>query len=282
MDTVLKDHTEYAGPFVDDVAVFSLAWESHLKHLENTLGAFEEVGMTLKLSKCKFGLPKVDFLGHHVGSGTLSVIESKVDAIMKLPEPTSKKLVRSFLGMCNFYSTYLPGYSEIALPLTDLTKARVGNKFTLNAEQRSAFDALKRLLSHPQTLASPCYDRPFYIFVDASLLACAASLNQSDDDDNYRPIAFVSKKFSPAETRYSCIEREAYAVVFAMQKFDLIIFGSKIILFSDHNPLQYIVTGSVKSAKLTRWALSLQRYDLEVKFLADHKTVVEDLMTRLV
>ena len=89
MDTILRDHSEYAGPFVDDVAVHSLQWDLHLDHLKNMLGAFRDVGMTLKLLKCKFARPKIDFLGHHVGSGSMSVVGAKVAAILNLPEPTS-------------------------------------------------------------------------------------------------------------------------------------------------------------------------------------------------
>ena len=283
VDTILRDHSEYAGPFVDDIAVHSLEWDEHLIHMEKTLGAFEKAGMTLKLSKCRFAQPKVDFLGHRVGSGEMSVIGAKVAAIVNLLEPTSKKQVRSFLGMCNFYRVYLPKYSELALPLTALTKAKVGNKFSLNEEKRAAFIALKGALSSPQTLSCARYDKPFFVFVDASLLAVGAVLCQLDDDGiNHRPIAFVSRKFNPAQTRYSTIERESFAVIFALQKFDLIIFGSKVILYSDHNPLQYIATGSVSSAKLTRWALALQRYDIEVKYLPGSKNCVSDCLSRLV
>ena len=184
--------------------------------------------------------------------------------------------------MCNFYRIYLPRYSEVALPLTELTKAKAGNKFTLNDDQRASFVALKALLSSPRTLASPRYDRPFYIFVDASLLACGAACTQLDDEGNHRPVAFCSKTFSDTETRYSCIEREAYAVLFALQKFDLIVYGSKIVLYSDHNPLQYIANGSVKSSRLTRWSVCLGRYDLEVKYIAGARNVVSDCLSRLV
>ena len=70
-------------------------------------------------------------------------------------------------------------------------------------------------------------------------------------------------------------------MVFALQKFDLIIFGSTIILHSDHNPLQYIATGSVNSAELTRWALALQRYDLKVEYIAGANNQVSDCLSRL-
>ena len=163
MAEVLKDHSEYEGPLVADTAVHSLWWRDHLTHLENVFCAYEGVGMTLKLSKCKFAMPRVDFLGHNVGSGSLSVQESKVAAIVSLPEPTSKKLVRSFLGMCAFYKNYIANYSALALPLTDLTKSSVGNTFTLTDEQRAAFNALKQCLVSPQVLATPDYTKDFYI-----------------------------------------------------------------------------------------------------------------------
>ena len=94
-------------------------------------------------------------MGHHVGSETVSVIEDKVAAILRLPEPTTKKLVQSFLGMCNFYHAYLPNFAEIAAPLTELTKAKFGNKISLNNEKRASFIALKKLLASPLTLTTP-------------------------------------------------------------------------------------------------------------------------------
>jgi hypothetical protein len=150
-------------------------------------------------------------------------------------------------------------------------------------EQRAAFIALKGALSSPQTLSCARYDKLIFVFVDASLLAVGAVLCQLDDDGiNHRPIAFVSRKWNQAQTKYSTIERESFAVIFALQKFDLIILGSEVILYSDHNLLQYIATGSVSSAKLTRWALALQRYDIEVKYLPSSKNCVSDCLSRLV
>jgi hypothetical protein len=138
---------------------------------------------------------------------------------------------------------------------------------------KTAFDCHKGFLSKAQPLLhrkghlparKHCHARimtnHFFVFVDASLLAVGAVLCQLDDDGiNHRPIAFVSRKWNQAQTKYSTIERESFAVIFALQKFDLIILGSEVILYSDHNLLQYIATGSVSSAKLTRWAPALQR-----------------------
>ena len=107
-------------------------------------------------------------------------------------------------------------------------------------------------MCNSRTLATPKYDREFHIYCDASELAVGCCLAQVDDKGEERPIAFASKKLTDTETRWACIEREAFSVIFALQKFDVIIFGSKIILFTDHNPLKFLVNGAPKSAKLTR------------------------------
>ena len=122
VDTILQPHDKYAGAYVDDVAVYSLAWNAHLSHFDCTLTAFENAGMTLKLDECQFGKPKVTFLGHVVASVEKSVIESKIVAIEKIGEPTNK--LRSFLGMCSFYRTYLPNFCQAAHVLTEMTKQK--------------------------------------------------------------------------------------------------------------------------------------------------------------
>ena len=126
MDIILKPHADYAGAYIDDVIIYSGEWTDHLNHLEQTLAAIQESGLTLKLSKCQFGKPRVKFLGHMVGSGQRSVLPSKVQAIQDLPEPLNKKLLRTFLGMCSFYRPHIRNFAEISTPLTNLIKKRFG------------------------------------------------------------------------------------------------------------------------------------------------------------
>src|SRR5207244_3841419 len=97
INEVLRCHSTYAHAYIDDTAVYSHSWEDHLLHLEKVLSAFEDVGMTLKLSKCNWGKGTISYIGHTVGSNTRSVVQSKVDAIKVIPEPHTKKLLRSFL-----------------------------------------------------------------------------------------------------------------------------------------------------------------------------------------
>ena len=143
MDIILAPHVEYAGAYIDDTIVSSNSWEDHLRHLEEVFKAFEKAGMTLKLSKCVFAKSSVKFIGHEVGSGQRSTLKCKVEAIRAIPEPHTKKLLRSFLGMTNFYRSYIPNYSQIALPLTELTKKEQSSNVKFDEKERAAFLALK-------------------------------------------------------------------------------------------------------------------------------------------
>ena len=282
IDKLLVNHQEYAAGYIDDVSVFSNGWKQHLVHLEKVLAEFLNSGMTLKLKKCFFGRPKVQFLGHMVGSGSISVVRSKVDAIKDLPEPTTKKLLRGFLGMCGYYRVFLPLFSDVAAPLSELTKGGKSGRISFDELQRAAFLRLKTMLSESTELSTPLYDRPFRIQCDASEYAVGGCLTQVDEGGHERPLGFTSSKLSDTQRRWSILEKEAYAVVFAMRQFDHIVFGSEIQIFTDHDPLQYMINNSPKCMKLTRWALHLSRYNIRIFHKSGINNTNADCMSRLI
>ena len=131
--------------------------------------------------------------------------------------------------------------AQIALPLTDMTKNVCSRSFVFNDTQRAAFVLLKKQLSSTAALSAPVFDRPFIIHTNSSDFAVGATLSQIDNDNIEKPIAFASQKLTEVQTRWATIEREAYAVIFALDKFGYIVFNSQIILYCDHNPLIYLV-----------------------------------------
>ena len=261
--------------------MFSYEWKEHLKHLDAVLTAYEEAGMTLKLRKCQFAKPQIKYLGHYIGNGEMHRDEVKVEAIANMTMPLTKKLLKSFIALCNYYRSYVPQFASIALPLTELTKSKVPNILKPTEIELQTFDKLKTALCSKQLLYSPRYDRPFIVQTDASDYAVGACLSQNDDENNERPIAFASAKLTDTQKRWSTVEKEAYAIIFALHKFDHIVFGSQIILYTDHNPLQYIVACTPRSAKLTRWSLALQRFNITIKFRAGKENANCDALSRL-
>ncbi|GFW46295.1 hypothetical protein TNCV_1387971 [Trichonephila clavipes] len=110
---------------------------------------------------------------------------------------------------------------------------------------------------------------------------CNRRLSQNDEKGKENPIAFFSKKLTETQTRWATIEREAYAVIEALKRFDSWIFGAEIEVISDHNPLTYLTLTTPQSAKLTRWALALQRYNIAISYRKGVKHGNADALSRL-
>ncbi|CAM5117876.1 unnamed protein product [Eretmochelys imbricata] len=182
VDGLLAGLGEYAVAYLDDVAIFSDSWAEHLEHLQKVFERIREAGLTVKSKKCQIGLNRVTYLGHQVGQGTISPLQAKVDAIQKWPVPKSKKQVQSFLGLAGYCKRFVPQYSQIAAPLTDLTKKKQPNAVQWTEECQKAFNQLKVTLMSDPVLRAPDFDKPFPITTHASELGVGAVLMQEGPD----------------------------------------------------------------------------------------------------
>ncbi|GFW11785.1 retrovirus-related Pol polyprotein from transposon 17.6 [Trichonephila clavipes] len=177
------------------------------------------------------------------------------------------------LKKCNF--------ARRLLPLTELTRNRVPNIIPWNEVAEQAFTKLKAQLVKAPSLYTPDLSKPYQLYTDASATAIGACLSQNDEKGKENPIAFFSKKLTETQTRWATIEREAYAVIEALKRFDSWIFGAEIEVISDHNPLTYLTLTTPQSAKLTRWALALQRYNIAISYRKGVKHGNADALSRL-
>jgi len=139
---------------------------------------------------------------------------------------------------------------------------------------------LKAELSSAQVLRIPTTGTPFHLYSDASKKAVGVTLGQLDEQGVEQPLAFASQKLSDTQMGWSTIKRKAYAVIWALNRFRGLIFGSRVSIFCDHNPLQYIRECAPKSVKLLRWFLALQEFDLEFSYKKGSHNVVANLLSR--
>jgi hypothetical protein len=140
---------------------------------------------------------------------------------------------------------------------------------------------LKADLCNATALHAIDYSRDFGLLVDASATTIGCCLIQWTDDGVEKPIAFASMKLSPTQTRWATIEREAFAVIWALRKFRSWLFLSKVTVFSDHNPLTFLTESAPKSAKLARWALALQEFNIDFRYRCGRKNAAADFLSRM-
>jgi len=252
LTSILRPLRQFARSYVDDMAVGSGDWLTHMVHLRQFLMTIRDAGLTLSIAKCEFGQPEVRLLGHLVGSGRKRADPERLNVIAAIPRPNTKRELRRLLGALGCYREYIPQFALIAKPLTGLTNKKSSNVIQWEDEHEKAFLALQKKLCSPPVLALPDIGRPYVLHTDASGSAVAAALGQMHDGKIERPVAFASQKLSGSQLGWAIIEKEAYAIIWALNRFRDIVYGAHITVMCDHNPLQYIRECATKSAKLLR------------------------------
>lgn len=260
-----------------------------MRDLRRYFTALVQGGITLNLPKSEFAKPFVRFVGFIVGSGTIGPDVAKVDVILRLPRPTSQPQLKSFLGMMSYHRSCIPRIADVVQPFTDLTSVKFGTNMPWLDVHESAFLALKCALSSVSSLYVPRINALFILRVDASGIAISGCLYQREDDivdnvvvtgDGEQHISFFSRKSNSTQKAWSVIEREAFAVIESLKHYDHIIFGSHIVVYSDHNPLSYLTECIPQSAKLVRWSLALQQYSISFRYPKATNNVVADYFSR--
>ena len=281
MRNILHPIRDSSESYIDDSYTFSSNFDLHCEHLRRFLTVVRDSGLTLNLSKCHFAQTQVPFVGYVVGGGHFYPDPSKVEAIMSMKEPRTKTEVRRVLGVLSFYRNHVEGFARIAKPLTDLTSNKAPSHFQLSVEAREAFRELQSKVCSAPVLVSPRFGEPFCLYTDASQFAVGCCLAQADKSGVEFPIAYGSQRLTPAQVPWSTVEKEAYAVIWAIGRFRTIIFGAPITVYSDHNPLRFLTECAPKSARLTRWALALQDYLIDVKYKKGSANTLADGLSRI-
>jgi hypothetical protein len=251
MNRVLAPYLDqFVVVFIDDILIFSKSEDEHLQHLETVLRTLKEQQLYLKLSKCRFGLQEVEFLGHVVSAEGIKVDQAKTATVRDWPRPTCAQDVRQFLGLAGYYRKFVHRYSDITAPLTELTKSDYTWQWREDVEQR-AFDTTKEALSSPPVLAFPDPTKPYQLYTDSSEFAQGATLLQ-DQGGGLQPIAYYSHKLIKAERNYGAGELELLAVVRALKEFRPYLEGAEFSVCTDHANLRYRYTRSCRPPSATR------------------------------
>ena len=210
-------------------------------------------------------MQQCSYLGHIVRNGVVQPELAKLQAVEAFPTPTSKKQVRTFLGLTGYYRKFIPNYASVACPLTDLTKKSAPNCPVWTNQCEEAFQTLKRLLYSAPVLKGPDFNKPFILQTDASECGIGAVLSQLDENQKEHPTAFFSKKLLSRKEKFSTIEKECLAIKLACRSFRVYLLGRPYLIQTDHHALEWLDRLKENSAHLTCWSLALQPFQFKVK-----------------
>jgi ribonuclease HI len=259
--------------FIDDILIYSKTDEDHANHIRIVLQRLRDHHLYAKFSKCEFWLDSVKFLGHTISSEGISVDPTKVQEVMDWKPPTSVHQIRSFLGLAGYYRQFIPDFSKIAKPMTELLKKEV--KYRWDDKCDEVFHTLRKLLTTAPVLSQPDNTQPFDVYCDASGTGLGCVLMQND-----RVIAYASRALRNHEQNYPTHDLELAAVVHALKIWRHHLMGAKCNIYTDHKSLKYIFTQADLNMRQRRWLELIKDYDLEVYYHPGKANVVADALSR--
>ena len=288
MQFVLADHIAagYCVVYCDDIAIFSMSDDPmvHLQHVEAVLASLREHQLLAKGSKCEFMRREAEFLGFMVSGAGVRPVPSKIEAVVQIPVPETISHLRSFLGMCNFFRSHIPSFSEISAPLTELLKGSKHGRQRLawNLASDHAFAQLKELLTTAPLLRHFDPTLRTAVHIDASQHAVGAVLLQWEDGEvEPRPVCFLSRKLQGAQWHYDARNAEALAAQVALAAWRTLLYGVQFELISDHASLRYLFQQKNPSARILRLCEFLAGFDFqEVQSVRGTENVVPDFLSR--
>jgi hypothetical protein len=271
--------------YLDDINFGSDDADECVEQFENLLKFCIKHNIKLKREKCMLGVPAIKALGCVVNAAGKWIDPDRVLALLKLPAARCVKELKSLLGSFGFVRQWLCNAATICAPLTDLLRKQAN--FHWGPAQDRALEALKEEVESSSCLGQLDPKLPIYIRPDASNIGCAAVLFQmikvienGVEIERPRAIAYTSRRFSPAEMRWSTAEGEAFAIKHAFCRFQSLIQGLPVIVESDHANHRFLYNAKT-SAKIQRWRMFLEQFTYEIRHLSGSKNEISDGLSRL-
>ncbi|GJS38218.1 reverse transcriptase domain-containing protein [Tanacetum coccineum] len=274
MNRVCKPYLDkFVILFIDDILIYSKSEEEHEAYLKMILDLLKKEKLYAKFSKCEFWLQEVQFLGHVVNRDGIHVDPSKVELVKNWKNPESSTEIRSFLGLAGYYQRFINNFSKIAKPLTMLTQKN--KTYVWGDKQDEAFQILKEKLCNASVLALLDGPDDFMVYCDASKQGFWCVLMRRG-----KVIAYASRQLKKHEKNYTTHDLELGAVVFALKIWRHYLYGTKSVIYTDHQSLQYIFDQKDLNMRQRRWIELLSDYECDIKYHPSKANVVAYALSR--
>ena len=287
VSTLLEGLDSFAMAYVDDILIYTkCSLENHLEHVQIVIDRLNKHRLRLKLSKCQWAMKSIKYLGFVVSEHGIAPCGEKVKAIKSLNPPVNVKQTRGFVGMLSFYRKFIPRFAEISEPLIALTKKYA--HFKWDERCQASFEELKKQLTLVPMLAYPDVNKEYVLYTDASDEAVGAVLIQEANGEQWikgvyheKPIYFISHRLSRSQIKsYSTMEKELFAIHYALNKLHFYLCNAKFTIKTDHQPLKYLFSAEQKNRRCQLWAMTINSYNCRIEYLKGESNLTADLLSR--
>ena len=271
--------------YLDDVVVYAPTVEEHLKRLKGVFQKLKDAGLKLKPSKCELFKKSISYLGHVVSEDGIHTDPKKIETVKNWKRPHNVHTVRKFLGFVNYYRKFIKDYSKIARPLYDLVSGDNAKKKTNPVEwseaAEEAFQALIQRCTTAPVLGYADFSLPFELHIDASGIGLGAVLYQKQEGKK-RVIAYASRTLSQSEARYPAHKLEFLALKWALtDQFYEYLYGNSFEVYTDNNPLTYVLTTAKLDACGQRWVSAIALMNFNLHYKPGRTNIDADALSRL-
>ena len=269
--------------YLDDIIILSENPEEHAIHTQQILEALEKAGLHLKPAKCEWNVTRVNFLGYTaIATKGVCMSDDKIQAIRNWTKPLTTRDIRSFVGLANFYSKFVPHFADTMKPFYEMTKK--GAPYFWNDVLQSAFDTIKAAMHNDVFLIGFDYEKDVTLETDASGVAYAGIISQKDENGNLRPVLMFSHTFSSEQLNWDTHDRELWAIVYAFKNYPHFLKGTHnpVSVYSDHRNLARFMTTADLTLKdrHRRWATFLTEYNFLIRYRPGEENSAADALSR--
>ena len=272
----LKPLSDISRAFFDDCGLAALTFDDFRSSLRRFFMACRESNIKLNAEKSTIGPTKLPFIGRLIGPDSIEIDPNRLQPLRDATAPSDKTTLHSFLGLAQWFSSFIPGLSTLAHPLWTLL--RKGAEWNWTLECQAAFDRVKDAILSAPILVHVCPGYPLTLRTDASTVGIGGVLLQKDPNTNTLGIvSFFGRKLLPAEMKYCTLELEALAIIYCLDRARPYIAGP-ILIKTDHSNLQFL--RSSVNRRVQRWALILAEFDFTIQYSPGDTNFIADYLSR--
>ncbi|XP_076385702.1 uncharacterized protein LOC143264091 [Megachile rotundata] len=264
--------------YLDDILIATSTIEEHLDILQKVFCLASKYKLQFRWDKCSFLYTRITYLGYLIDNYGIRPSKENIESVLCYPIPKSTKDVHRFVSLASYFRRFIRNFSIIAKPLYDML--RENSKFCFGTEELQAFETLKERLASEPVLAIYAPNLETELHCDASANGYGAILSQKQSDDIFKPVFYFSKRTSVPESKYHSFELECLAVVYAIKRFHIYLYGIPFTIVTDCDSFRLTLSKQSVNPRIYRWALFLENYEYKIVHRASSKMGHVDALSR--